>query len=125
MAYLDETGLAELWRLIKAEDAKAPKIATGSYVGTGTYGSSNPCSLTFDFVPTIIFVQQLTGSWPIYGAIMVALYGVPQAVVARSSSVVTDNYLTWSNTKVSWYSSEDRYQQMNESGCTYKYVAIA
>ena len=22
------------------------KIATGSYVGTGTYGSSNPCSLT-------------------------------------------------------------------------------
>lgn len=23
------------------------RIATGSYVGTGTYGSSNPCSLTF------------------------------------------------------------------------------
>ena len=23
------------------------KIATGSYVGTGTYGASNPCSLTF------------------------------------------------------------------------------
>ena len=27
------------------------KIQTGSYVGTGTYGASNPCSLTFDFVP--------------------------------------------------------------------------
>ena len=25
------------------------KIQTGSYVGTGTYGASNPCSLTFDF----------------------------------------------------------------------------
>lgn len=25
----------------------AAKIATGSYVGTGTYGASNPCSLTF------------------------------------------------------------------------------
>ena len=24
------------------------KIQTGSYVGTGTYGSANPCSLTFD-----------------------------------------------------------------------------
>ena len=23
------------------------RIATGSYVGTGTYGASNPCSLTF------------------------------------------------------------------------------
>ena len=27
------------------------KIQTGSYVGTGTYGASNPCSLTFDFAP--------------------------------------------------------------------------
>lgn len=25
------------------------RIATGSYVGTGTYGASNPCSLTFLF----------------------------------------------------------------------------
>ena len=24
------------------------KIQTGSYVGTGTYGASNPCSLTFE-----------------------------------------------------------------------------
>ena len=27
-------------------DGKA-KIQTGSYVGTGTYGANNPCSLTF------------------------------------------------------------------------------
>lgn len=26
------------------------KIETGSYVGTGTYGSANPCSLTFSFL---------------------------------------------------------------------------
>ena len=24
------------------------KIQTGSYIGTGTYGSSDPCSITFD-----------------------------------------------------------------------------
>ena len=30
-----------------ALDGKA-RIQTGSYVGTGTYGESNPCSLTFD-----------------------------------------------------------------------------
>lgn len=34
------------------------KIQTGSYVGTGTYGSSNPCSLTFDFVPKFICILQ-------------------------------------------------------------------
>ena len=32
------------------------KIQTGSYVGTGTYGASNPCSLTFDFVPKIVVI---------------------------------------------------------------------
>lgn len=32
------------------------KIQTGSYVGTGTYGADNPCSLTFDFVPEIICI---------------------------------------------------------------------
>lgn len=32
------------------------KIQTGSYVGTGTYGASNPCSLTFAFTPQIIFL---------------------------------------------------------------------
>ena len=32
------------------------KIATGSYVGTGTYGSSNPNSLTFDFKPKALFI---------------------------------------------------------------------
>ena len=56
MAFLDETGLAELWSLVKAEDAKGVKIAAGSYVGTGTYGSSNPNSLTFDFVPKIVML---------------------------------------------------------------------
>ncbi|MFQ8983489.1 MAG: hypothetical protein ACLR6W_04590 [Evtepia sp.] len=29
------------------------RIATGSYVGTGTYGSSNPCSLTSLFHPSL------------------------------------------------------------------------
>ena len=36
-------------------DSKA-RIQTGSYVGTGTYGKNNPCSLTFDFVPEIICI---------------------------------------------------------------------
>jgi len=31
-------------------------IVTGSYVGTGTYGADHPCSLTFDFLPKLIFV---------------------------------------------------------------------
>ena len=32
----------------------APQIELVSYVGTGLYGEENPCSLTFDFVPTVL-----------------------------------------------------------------------
>ena len=35
-------------------DSRVPVIYTTSYVGTGTYGNSNPNTLTFDFVPEII-----------------------------------------------------------------------
>lgn len=38
------------------------KIETGSYVGTGTYGSSNPNSLTFGFQPKIIIINQFKTS---------------------------------------------------------------
>ena len=34
----------------------AAKIATGSYVGTGTYGANNPCSLTFPFLPQFLWI---------------------------------------------------------------------
>ena len=34
------------------------KIQTGSYVGTGTYGADNPCSLTFNMIPKILFVYE-------------------------------------------------------------------
>lgn len=33
------------------------KIQAGSYVGTGTYGADNPCSLTFDLMPQPIQME--------------------------------------------------------------------
>lgn len=36
------------------------KIQTGSYVGTGTYGKNNPCSLTFDFAPKFVMIPFYT-----------------------------------------------------------------
>lgn len=32
------------------------QIATGSYVGTGTYGQNNPTTITFPFIPKLVFV---------------------------------------------------------------------
>ena len=36
-----------------------PQIATGSYVGTGTYGASNPNTLTFDFAPEMVVIYSM------------------------------------------------------------------
>lgn len=37
--------------------ASCAKIQTGSYVGTGTYGPSNPVTLTFGFTPKFVVVS--------------------------------------------------------------------
>ena len=36
--------------------ASMPKIATGSYVGTGTGGAENPSTLELDFSPKVIII---------------------------------------------------------------------
>lgn len=48
--FLDERGLAALWEKV----SERGRVAVTSYVGTGTYGAENPCSLTFDFAPKVI-----------------------------------------------------------------------
>ena len=37
-------------------DSRVPVIYTTSYVGTGTSGQNNPTSLTFDFIPSFIWI---------------------------------------------------------------------
>ena len=42
------------------------RVQVVSYVGTGTYGSSNPCSLTFDFAPKVVmflYMQNFIGGY--------------------------------------------------------------
>ena len=106
----------------------APKIATGSYVGNGTYGANSPCSLTFDFVPKL---------WGIYAS----SYTSGQI----SSNVTDDGYLhtmvqlpwgieindlhviKYSGSTVTWYygkSTSGASNQGNASGYSYYYWAV-
>lgn len=48
--------LSKLLDAIQTVDGRAAKIQVGSYVGTGTYGESNPCSLTFNAKPQIVSI---------------------------------------------------------------------
>jgi len=122
MAFLDETGLAELWSLITARDLK---IATGSYQGTGTYGKSNPNTLTFDFQPKVLLVWvQSKGlyapAWPYSNTnvkAMIAFYGNTSATTGETVT------LSWSGTSVSWYNTSYDYYQLNYN-TTHQYIAI-
>ena len=134
MAFLDETGLAELWSLIKAADAKAAKIATGSYTGTGKSGASNPNTLTFSFTPKLVFLHSGDGAFA-YGnnysggtvpGTELFIWGTGQTKYTCSTN--SNLVFTQSGKNLSWY-HEDQYSvsafsQCNASGKTYHYIAI-
>ena len=116
------------------------RIATGSYVGTGTYGKDNPCTLTFDFKPIMVFIYTSNMGW-LFGSdgdtevthTLMALHGAESA--QRHSSISAGyrgdvfDHFTWGDTSFSWYSYinsevEDGTVQLNAEGATYHYLAI-
>ncbi len=143
--FLDESGVATLWELIKAEDAKGAKVVAGSYVGTGTYGEANKTSLTFGFVPKLLWVT--TDRWLHSGNpsvdrtslkdsffVMNGASGVDVFATLIPNIFDGDAYFTWSGNTVSWYGYYNGMSdyipmatpaiQMNTSGETYYYFAI-
>lgn len=108
------------------------RIATGSYTGTGTHGSNNPNSLTFDFEPKIVFITNgdrytvshgnasytsgsIVSLWPTSYTIYCG-FGETGGTYGKKSS--DGKTLTWYNT----YS--DAKSQWNTSGLVYRYIAI-
>lgn len=95
----------------------ACKIETGSYTGTGTYGSSNPNILTFSFSPKFVLIHD--------GADSSTSYNNHIAVAVRGSTILSSsdeigsgsNHLTWGDKSISWYYSGtgggNEYYQLN------------
>ena len=96
----------------------APKIEVCSYVGTGTYGSGNKNSLTFDFVPAvlIITIDNANNHYANSGYI-VCNSGGHSGQNGNIASTVSGN-------TVSWYSGNSAQAQLNNSNEKYYYVAI-
>ena len=123
------------------------KIQTGSYVGTGTYGKDNPCSLTFDFSPIIITIymanymaESATGKYRIFlwGRASDSLRSVyvvyPQSLTNDyiedlgftivSSSVSHKYYAKREGNTIFWYDTKSGAFQANGENTTYYWVAI-
>ena len=104
------TGVSSLDKLATA--LGAARIQTGSYTGTGTYGQSNPCTLTFDFVPKGFIVHM----WQ---------YGLSDQRLLLWFNETGDDttVLTVSGKTLSWYSDSAEYQ-MNESRKKHTWIAF-
>lgn len=116
------------------------QIATGSYTGTGTSGSSNPNTLTFDFKPKIVLISAASGFDG--GSVGDSSYSVRQyhpAIAIRGQTQGFNNgyihvnswtevktTITWTDNGLKWYFSMSGYgaHQMNAPGTVYHYVAI-
>lgn len=98
------------------------RVQVVSYVGTGTYGADNPCSLTFDFAPIFILIAGSDSFAMCIGNSAVTCYRMlysnfPANITTRSNRGRT----------ISFYQTTPDYgarAQCNSSGVTYNVIAI-
>lgn len=135
---------------IEAAGGGGAKIATGSYTGTGTYGSSKKNSLTFDFEPKVVIIVPY-GTRTSSGSVD-RRYAAPASVMLRGcgtfaamgptaeANATNDtpvnewgSIVTFSGNTVSWYSTKDAFAQLNQGkntnqswvwSYTYYWIAI-
>ena len=104
------------------------RIQAGSYVGTGTYGVDNPCTLTFDFSPKVIAFNTED---PYYKVFLAPILIKGLTYINYISSYLTSNgnikyetlHPTWGNNFVNWYGRSEM-SQLNGNNITYNYIAI-
>ena len=116
----------------------APRIATGSYVGTNTYGVNAPNSLTFVVVPKILFIIQHGAGYEYNN------YGFGMCFPETMTNKYKNNFIQMfasdsfyelgvrestalakiDGKNVSWYAKSAE-MQLNSAGIVYDYIAIS
>ena len=91
------------------------RIVTGSYTGTGEYGSAHPNTLTFDGLPLVLMVN---GGWQ-----FTALRGSAGTPSMGANNDVSHVTFSWEGNSVSWHSTGAS-QQLNEVNENYAYIAL-
>ena len=104
---------------------KMVKIESGAYVGTGTYGESNPNSITFEFTPKLVFIYRDNVSM---GIPMLFPYIWGENYFYTGSNITSGNYqqatVSINGNVMSWYTAGNASYQLNQSGDIYHYIAL-
>ena len=119
------TEFNENHRKLDARLGTTPRIAVGSYVGDGAYGSKSPNSLSFDFTPAAVAIVKDAGSTLDPGTILIRGQshnpGIGYHPNASNSLQLT---VDWQGQSVSWYTASGPSNQLNATGDTYCYFAV-
>ena len=108
------------------------KIETGSYAGAGTYGAGKPNSLTFSFVPKIVFLLPYVDHSSKFGQSSWSGGSKPLAVMVENGMIHASqeaissygySHIKWTGSTVQW-ECKTAALQLNESGTEYRYIAI-
>ena len=92
------------------------QLYTGSYVGTGAFGSENPNTLTFSHKPFLVVI---------YGSpIILGLQGTSSGIVVQGFNFGYSCSLQWSENTLTWWSSYDAQHQANQKNVTYQVYAL-
>ena len=112
------------------------KMAVGSYKGSGSHGTANPNSLSFDFAPSLVIIRK-TYRIPLNPTSVGLVLIRPMSSVASEmysggdSSNTREINIAWGEKSVSWwhdgFASDASYAanwQLNVEGDLYYYVAF-
>ena len=104
------------------------QIATGTYTGGGSYGSSSPNSLSFDFQPKLVIIQStsgaqmdITNSGNTRRFMLLLVRPLGTFYLYQGMTAVQ---VSWYSRSVDWYSDSSAYAQLNQNGMQYTYVAF-
>jgi hypothetical protein len=103
-----------------AEAAGRCKIETGSYSGTGTFGSANSNKVILPFTPQFFFVG-CSGT-------QYQMFCIKPATKGMNSYLgdVNNNTIVWGADYVEWYqpATGNATAQLNQNAITYNYIAL-
>lgn len=105
-----------------------PRMSMASYEGTGTYGANNPCVLSFDFVPRLVWIRdRVKGNMALFFASTLtdafSASGYVYATNTGNLASAAGYYASVTENVLKWYGSNAT-TQMNVTGNTYSVGAI-
>ena len=115
-----DSALAALGEAIAA----APKIAVGSYTGSGSCGASSPRTLTFAFQPKLVIVVENSWDYLKAGTALISGQSLSAGIGGGTNSgACLGLTVSWSGNSVTWYGPSAE-KQLDVENCEYFYCAV-